>query len=84
MFYVVNKTRSVALARYPLAIPFRPHTVEKQYKDKVSAKDCFMEQKHDFKKMIKRILLNVEHFFNSVENHITKKGQSTNRPLQLI
>ncbi len=27
-----NQTRSVALARYPLAIPFRPQTVEKQYK----------------------------------------------------
>lgn len=27
-----NQTRSVALARYPLAIPFRPHTDEKQYK----------------------------------------------------
>jgi len=27
-----NQTRSVALARYPLAIPFRPQTDEKQYK----------------------------------------------------
>jgi len=27
-----NQTRSAALARYPLAIPFRPQTVEKQYK----------------------------------------------------
>jgi len=27
-----NQTRSVALARYPLAIPFRPRTVENPYK----------------------------------------------------
>ena len=37
-----KQTRSVALARYPLAIPFRPHTDEKQYKKQVILKSLFL------------------------------------------
>ena len=62
-FYAVNETCSVALARYPLAIPFRPHTVENKYTYKILDQSILSDPKRDFKKVIRRFLLNV-HLLN--------------------